>query len=134
MTDPIADMLTRIRNALAVRKTEVVLPYSKLKFNVAEILRTEGFVRKVEKIAKGTADNRIDQLRIVLKYLGPKEPAIAAIKRISKPGQRVYVTKDNIPVVLNNLGIAIISTSSGLMTNRQARKRGVGGEVICEVY
>ena len=134
MTDPIADMLTRIRNALAVRKTEVVLPYSKLKFNVAEILQTEGFVRKVEKIAKGTADNRIDQLRIVLKYLGPKEPAIAAIKRISKPGQRVYVTKDNIPVVLNNLGIAIISTSSGLMTNRQARKRGVGGEVICEVY
>ena len=134
MTDPIADMLTRIRNALAVRKTEVVLPYSKLKFNVAEILRTEGFVRKVEKIAKGTADNRIDQLRIVLKYLGPKEPAIAAIKRISKPGQRVYVTKDNIPVVLNNLGIAIISTSGGLLTNRQARKRGVGGEVICEVY
>ena len=134
MTDPIADMLTRIRNALAVRKTEVVLPYSKLKFNVAEILQTEGFVRKVEKIAKGTADNQIDQMRIVLKYLGPKEPAIAAIKRISKPGQRVYVTKDNIPVVLNNLGIAIISTSGGLLTNRQARKRGVGGEVICEVY
>ena len=134
MTDPIADMLTRIRNALAVRKTEVVLSYSKLKFNVAEILHTEGFVRTVEKIDKGTASNPIDQLRIVLKYLGPKEPAISALRRVSKPGHRVYVTKDNIPVVLNNLGIAIISTSGGLMTNRQAKQRGVGGEVLCEVY
>lgn len=134
MTDPIADMLTRIRNALAVRKAEVVLPYSKLKFALAEILLAEGFVRTIEKIAKGTADNRIDEMRIVLKYLGPKEPAISDLKRISKPGRRVYVAKDDLPVVLNSLGIAVISTSSGLMTNRQAKKRGLGGEVLCEIY
>ncbi|MCH7756805.1 30S ribosomal protein S8 [Patescibacteria group bacterium] len=83
---------------------------------------------------KGSKDNNHDQLRLILKYLGGKEPAIDNLKRISTPGRRVYVTKDNIPVVLNNLGIAIISTSHGLMTNKDAKKNNLGGEVICEIY
>lgn len=133
MTDPIADMLTRIRNAHAVRKAEVVLPYSKMKFAIAEILQQEGYVKQVEKIeSKGKGS--FDQIKIVLKYLGPKEPAISNLQRISKPGRRVYVNKDELPVVLNNLGLAIISTPQGLMTNKTAKKTGLGGEVVCEVY
>ena len=133
MTDPIADMLTRIRNALAVKKPEVILPFSKIKFGIAEILAKEGFIKKVEKIEEGK-NNNFDQMRIVLKYLGPKEPAITSLKRISKPGRRVYVTTDKLPRILNDLGIAIISTSQGLMTNKQAKKSGLGGEVICTIY
>lgn len=134
MTDPIADMLTRIRNALAVRKPEVALPFSKIKLGMAEILEKEGFVKKSELIKKGQEGNSFDQIKIVLKYLGPKEPAITSLKRISKPGRRVYVNKEEIPRVLNNLGIAIISTSQGLMTNKQAKKANLGGEVLCEIY
>lgn len=134
MTDPIADMLTRIRNALAVRKPEVILPFSKIKLAIAEILEKEGFVKKVEKIGGGSKDNKFDQIKIILKYLGPKQPAITSLKRVSKPGRRVYATKDELPIVLNGLGIAIISTSQGLMTNKQAKKAGLGGEVICEIY
>lgn len=132
MTDPIADMLTRIRNAMAVNKPEVVLPFSKMKMAVAEILKETGYVKNVEKIAKG-AGQSYDQLRIVLKYKG-KEPAISNLKKISKPGRRVYVSKEKLPIVLNNLGIAIISTPQGLMTNNDARKKNLGGEVICEIY
>jgi len=134
MTDPIADMLTRIRNALAVRKPEVVLPFSKMKLGIAEILHKEGLIKKFEIIDKATSGESFDQIKLVLKYLGPKEPAITSLKKISKPGRRVYITKDNIPNVLNNLGIAIISTSQGLMTNKQARKKGLGGELVCEIY
>src|SRR3989338_2853221 len=134
MTDPIADMLTIIRNALAVQKPEVVLPFSKVKMGLAEIMQKESFVKKVEKIEGNGKDSKFDQIRIVLKYLGPKEPAITNLKKVSKPGRRVYAGKDELPVVLNNLGIAVISTSKGLMTNKEAKKAGLGGEIICEIY
>ncbi len=137
MTDPIADMLTRIRNALAVKKYEVVLPMSKVKYEIAKILEREGWIYKTE-VIKGTSkkngNSAFDELKIVLRYKKSGRPAITSVKRVSKPGLRIYVDKDNLPRVLNNLGIAIISTSQGLMTNKEARKKGVGGEVICEVY
>ena len=136
MTDPIADMLTRIRNASAVKKREVVLPMSKVKHNIAQILEQEGWVAKVEIIkSQGEKNNSFvfDELKIVLKYKNDKS-TISSLKRISKPGCRVYVNKDKLPRVLNNLGIAIISTPLGVMTNKEARKKGVGGEVICEIY
>jgi len=133
MTDPIADMLTRIRNALAVRKPEVVLPFSKIKMNIAEILQQLNYINKVEKIEKGADHFNYDQIRIILKYLG-KEPAITNLKKVSRPGRRVYVANDELPVVLNNLGVAIISTPQGLMTNKEAKKKNLGGEIICEIY
>jgi len=128
MTDPIADMLTRIRNASAVKKTEVVIPFSKIKFAIAELLVVEGYVGKVKK-----TDDNYGQIIIKLKYIDD-ESAIKNIKRISKAGRRVYVSKDKLPRVLRDLGISIISTSKGIMTNKQARKQGIGGEVLCEVY
>ena len=131
--DPIGDMLTRIRNASAVSKPEVVLPYSKMKHSVAVILGQEGYVGKVTKLEAGEGDAKFAQLRIGLRYNG-KNPVVKSIKRISKPGLRIYRKSYNLPVVLNHMGIAIISTSEGLMTNHEARKRGVGGEVLCEVY
>jgi small subunit ribosomal protein S8 len=137
MTDPIADMLTRIRNALAVGKDEVVLPMSKIKFNIAKLLEREGWIVKAEVIKGGLQTkrgSRFDQLRIVLKYDKAGKPAIRALKRVSKPGLRVYVTKDKIPYVLQGYGIAIISTSQGLLTNKEAKKRGIGGEVLCEIW
>ena len=134
MTDPIADMLTRIRNAHSVSKTEVVVPFSKMKLEIATILKQEGFIKSVATREAGSDGNRFDEIIIGLKYANSKEPAITSLKRISKPGERVYATKDQLPRVLNNLGIAIISTSHGLMTNKQARKSGLGGEIICEIY
>ena len=133
MTDPIADLLTRIRNAQAVSKPEVVLPYSKLKHSVADILHKEGYIAGVERIERGQAEVNYNQLKLTLKYRGPKQPYIQNLKRISKPGRRVYAQKNQLPVVLNNLGIAIISTSQGLMTNKQAKNAGLGGEVLCEI-
>ncbi|MDD2806938.1 MAG: 30S ribosomal protein S8 [Patescibacteria group bacterium] len=133
MTDPIADMLTRIRNGLAVGKTEIVLPFSKMKLAIAEILEKNNYLKKVEKIDQDSQGNAFDEIKITLKYLG-KEPAITSLTRISKPGHRVFAPKDKLPTVLNSLGIAIISTSQGVMTNKEARKRGLGGEVICEIY
>ncbi len=133
--DPIADMLTRIRNALAVRKQDVVLPMSKMKYEIAKILEKEGWVYKVEVIKnKSKKGSNFDELRIILKYKKSGKPAITCLKRVSKPGLRVYVTKDKLPKVLNNMGIAIISTSAGIMTNKEARRNGIGGEVICEIY
>jgi len=137
MTDPIADMLTRIRNASAVKKYEVVLPMSKMKYEIAQILKKENWVNDVSVINATSHKNkaaRFDQLKIVLKYKKSGRPAIANIKRISKPGLRIYVGKDELPRVLNNLGMAIISTSKGLMTNKEAKQTGLGGEVICEIY
>jgi small subunit ribosomal protein S8 len=137
MTDPIADMLTRIRNASAVQKSELVLPMSKIKFEIAEILKKEGWIQDVsrEKIqSEGSNSSNFDELKIVLRYKKSGKPVITSLKRISKPGLRIYVDKNSIPRVLNNLGMAILSTSQGLMTNREARKRGLGGEVLCEVY
>lgn len=138
MTDPIADMLTRIRNASMVKKAEIVLPLSKLKLEIAKIMEKEGWVGKIE-VIKGDnqAKNKsaaFDRLHIVLKYNEERQPRISFLKRVSKPGARVYVGKDNLPKVLNNLGMAIISTPQGLMTNRDARKNQLGGEVICEIY
>lgn len=134
MMDPISDMLTRIRNAQRVGLPDVVMPISKLKLVIANILEKEGFVAlvKSEKIGKH------DQLRIVLKYNvisnTKREPAILGIQRVSKLGQRIYVRKGDIKKVRNNYGIAIVSTSKGVMTGGDARKLGLGGELICEVW
>ncbi len=133
MIDPIADMLTQIRNAAAVRKAEVVLPMSKIKFNIAKLLEENGWITKAEVITH-EGKNNFSELKLTLKYKADGKPKIASLTRISKSSRRVYVTKDQLPKVLNNLGIAIISTSQGLMTNRDARKRSLGGEVICEIY
>lgn len=129
MTDPIADMLTRIRNAAAVKKAEVVLPYSKLKFNIAKILEKENYLSKVEKIKTG----KFDELRIELKYTS-HGPAIRHIKRISKPGQRIYSAGKELPRVLNGYGLAILSTSKGIMTNKEAKSQNIGGELVCEIW
>lgn len=137
MIDPIADMLTRIRNAQAVKKAQVSMPLSKIKLNVAKILVAENWITKSE-VVKATGiknqANQFDELKLTLKYDSNGVGAIRSIKRISKPGLRVYVNKEKLPYVLNNFGIAIISTSQGLMTNKEARKKGFGGEVLCEIY
>ena len=135
MTDPISDMLTRIRNAQAVKKQEIILPMSNLKFELAKILEKDGWVIKTE-VVKDEADtkNNFKDLKITLKYKKSGRPAISSIKRISKPGLRIYVGKDKLPRVLNNMGIAVLSTPQGLMTNKEARKKGVGGEILCEIY
>lgn len=129
MTDPIADMLTRIRNAVAVKKPEVVLPFSKLKFSIAKLLETEKYLAKVEKFKTG----QFDELKISLIYT-EKGPAIRHIKRISTPGQRIYVSGKEMPTVLNGYGTAVVSTSQGIMTNKEARKKNVGGELVCEIW
>ncbi len=129
MTDPIADMLTRIRNAAQVRKQEVVIPHSKLKEQILDLLHQEGYVSSFQ------VEGKIPQKQIVvqLKY-DHKQSVISSLKRISKSGRRVYTSKDEIPSVLNGLGVAIISTSQGIMTSQQARKAGIGGEILCEIY
>ncbi len=129
MTDPIADMLTRIRNAQGVKKTEVILPYSKLKYNLAQILVKENYLKGAEKVDAQGKQN----LRLELIY-DSQGPVIRALTRVSKPGRRVYANHKGLPYVLNNLGIAVISTSKGLMTNKEARQKKMGGEVICEIY
>ena len=129
MTDPIADMLTRIRNASAVRKSELVLDYSKHKMALATILAEEGYVEKVEHLTNGP----LPAIRIVLKYENAK-PFIRSIRRISAPGRRVYVSYRDLPHVLQDLGIAIVSTPRGLMTNKRARKERLGGELLCELF
>lgn len=138
MTDPIADMLTRIRNALAVKKPDIVLPYSQIKFDIAKILEKEKWVNKVEVIGQGPIsiipEANFKQIKITLKYNDKNQPLIKSLKRISKPGQRIYVKKDKIPSILSGLGLTILSTSSGLMTGKEARKKGVGGELICEIW
>jgi small subunit ribosomal protein S8 len=137
MTDPIADMLTRIRNASAVNKAEVVLPMSKIKYNIAKILEQEGWIKRAELLkggSKGVKNNNFDQLKVVLKYKKNGKSYISHLKKISKPGLKIYVKKDKIPKVLNGYGLAIISTPKGLMTNNQARSSKVGGEVLCHIY
>jgi small subunit ribosomal protein S8 len=129
MTDPIADMLTRIRNAQMARKSEVMIPFSRIKLGIAEILKKHGYVFNVVRV-----EEPFPSLKIDLKYNTDKSPAIKKIKRISKPGRKAYVSKENLPKVLNGLGLAIISTSKGLLTDREAKKIGIGGELICEVY
>ncbi len=130
MTDPIADMLTRIRNANAVRHESLEIPASNLKKQIAEILKQEGFIRDVEYID----DNKQGIIRIYLKYGPNNERVITGLKRISKPGLRVYAKSSELPRVLGGLGIAIISTSKGVMTDKEARKQNVGGEVLAYVW
>jgi small subunit ribosomal protein S8 len=130
MTDPIADMLTRIRNASTARHDKVDIPASKLKKSVAQILLGEGFIKSY----KFLDDQKQGVIRIYLKYGPDKKGIISGLKRISKPGCKVYVTKDKLPKVLGGLGSAIISTSSGIMTSAQCKREGVGGEVLCYIW
>ena len=131
MTDPIADMLTRIRNAIQAEHETVVIPSSKMKIEIARILKQEGFINGYT-VEGDTAKDKI--ITIELKYGPDKEKVINGLKRISKPGLRVYAKGDNVPRVLNGLGIAIISTSKGLMSDRDARKAHLGGEVVAYVW
>jgi small subunit ribosomal protein S8 len=133
MTDPIADMLTRIRNASAVKKKQVYVPFSKIKLEILKILKSEGFITGFEEIKPGSDDKKFGGIEVELKYEDGKS-VITNIKKISKPGRRIYAANDNLPKVLNNLGIAILSTSQGIMTNKKAKKLGLGGEIICEIY
>ena len=130
MTDPIADFLTRIRNGILANKVDVVCPKSKIKLKLAEILKDEGFVDAVSK----SEDTVQGNISVTLRYDNRRNSAITGIKRISKPGQRRYVGAAELPKVRNGLGVAILSTSKGLMTDRKARELGVGGEVLCEVW
>ena len=130
LTDPIADMLTRIRNANMVRHEKLEVPASKMKREIAEILKREGFIRDVEYIE----DNKQGILRIFLKYGPNNERVITGLKRISKPGLRVYAKANEVPRVLNGLGIAILSTSQGILTDKEARQKGTGGEVLAYIW
>lgn len=128
MTDPIADMLTRIRNASRVNKKEVVLPYSKIKMAIAQILVRAGYLAKSEEVKE-----KLPSILLTLKY-DNGQPAVRDLKRVSKPGGRQYVKKDEVGRVLNGFGLAILSTPKGLLTDSEAKKAGVGGEVLCEIY
>lgn len=130
MTDPIADMITRIRNANSINKEMVEIPASTIKISIAKLLKEEGYILDYKVIE--TDPQNI--LRVFLKYVENEEKVISGLKRISKPGLRVYVKKDEIPKVLGGLGIAIISTSQGIFTDKVARKNGIGGEVLCYVW
>ncbi|HEX7487667.1 MAG TPA: 30S ribosomal protein S8 [Anaeromyxobacteraceae bacterium] len=130
MTDPIGDMLTRIRNASSARHEKVLVPASRLKARIAEVLRDEGYIKDFVRHEDGVQG----AITIMLKYTTDREPAISDIKRVSKPGLRRYVPTDSIPRVLNGMGIAILSTSKGVLVDREARKQKVGGELICTVW
>jgi small subunit ribosomal protein S8 len=130
MTDPIADLLTRIRNANSVYHDKVDIPNSKIKQAIALILKSEGFIKDFEMVK----DDKQGILRVSLKYGPNREKIITGIKRISKPGLRVYAKKDQMPRVLSGLGIAVVSTSKGIMTDKQARRDGLGGEIIAYVW
>ena len=126
VTDPVADMLTRVRNAVGARHEAVALPESRMRAEIARILKDEGFI--------GGFERSDGQLTLRLKYVGGKVPALAGIRRISRPGLRVYARRTEMPRVLGGLGISIVSTSSGLMTGREAERRGLGGEVLAHVW
>jgi len=129
-TDPVADLLTRIRNANRANHDALEISASKLKVEIVRILQREGFIKGFDLIKQAPQD----KIKISLKYGAKREKVLTELKRVSKPGLRVYCGKDNIPRVLRGLGIAILSTSQGLMTDREARKKGVGGEVLCYIY
>jgi small subunit ribosomal protein S8 len=129
-TDPIADLLTRIRNAARIRKREVTVPSSKLKLELAKILKEEGYIRNF----KVVDDHKQGILNIALKYTDDNQSVISGLRRISRPGCRLFCTRDSIPKVLDGLGIAIISTSKGMQTGRKCEELGVGGEVVCYVW
>jgi small subunit ribosomal protein S8 len=129
LTDPIADMLTRIRNAVRIKSEKVDIPISKIKLEIAKILKEEGFIRAY-KILK---DRKQGILRVILKYVD-NESVISGLRRISKPGRRVYVDRNEIPKVIGGLGVAILTTSKGILSDKTCRRDGVGGEVICYVW
>jgi small subunit ribosomal protein S8 len=129
-SDPIADFLTRIRNASRAEHEKVDIPSSKLKLRMAEILKDEGFIKNFRVIE----DNKQGMLRVYLKYGAGAEKIISGIVRVSRPGRRIYVTKDKIPTILGGMGVAILSTSAGVMTDRQVRKQHLGGEVLAYVW
>jgi small subunit ribosomal protein S8 len=128
--DPISDMLTRIRNALSAKKADVSLPYSKFKHSLGKVLMQESWIKNVEVKEEG----KLKTLVINLKYEQDGQPAISGLKRVSKPGQRIYADKTQVPKVLGGMGTTIVSTSRGLMTDKVARKEKVGGEVICQIW
>jgi small subunit ribosomal protein S8 len=130
VTDQIADMLTRIRNANLARQEHVLIPASKLKLEVAKVLKSQGYIQKYDLVD----DKRQGQLRIHLRYTPERERVITGIRRISRPGVRVYVDANHIPRVMGGLGIAVLSTSQGILTDRDARRRRIGGEVLCHVW
>ena len=130
VNDPIADMLTRIRNAQVARHDSVTIPASNMKKAIAKILLDEGYVKSVENVVE---DDRA-AIKVTLKYLDKKQPGIQGLRRISKPGLRVYAACEDLPKVLGGLGIAIVSTNRGIMTDRAARKENIGGEVLCYVW
>jgi small subunit ribosomal protein S8 len=130
MSDPLADMLTRIRNASSARHSKVDIPASKIKVNVARILKSEGYIKNY-KLLK---DQRHGILRIYVKYDEANQGIITGLERVSKPGRRVYVKKRDIPFVLNGMGISVLSTSKGILTDREARKENLGGELLCNVW
>ncbi|HMK28496.1 MAG TPA: 30S ribosomal protein S8 [Terriglobales bacterium] len=130
MTDPVADFLTRVRNAIRARHQKVDVPASRLKLDIARILKEEGYISNF----KATEENGHKVLRVYLKYTPANEAAITNLSRVSKPGCRVYVGRTEIPRVLGGLGINILTTPKGVMTGREAKKQGVGGEILCEVW
>lgn len=130
MTDPIADMLTRLRNAAMARHAFVAMPSSKMKEAIAAILKSEGFIQDFEVLADGVKKT----LRVQLKYTTERQPVLTGLKRISRPGRRVYSGREEIPLVLSGMGIAIMSTPKGVMTGKDARRQGVGGEVLAFVW
>ena len=130
INDPIADMLTRIRNAQVARHDTVTMPASNMKKSIAKLMQNEGFIKSYEVIDDGLQG----EIKITLKYLDKKQPVIVGLKRISKPGLRVYASCEDLPKVLGGLGVAIISTSKGVMTDRMARKEHLGGEVLCYIW
>lgn len=137
MTDPIADMLTRLRNAVMARHDYVQIPSSTLKVSIAEVLRNEGYIKDfeiVEDTSKKGAKAPLRLIRVQLSYSGKREPVLNGIKRVSTPGLRVYAAKREIPRVFGGLGVAILSTPQGVMTGPEARRRNVGGEVLCYVW
>lgn len=130
MSDPIADLLTRVRNALKARHAKVDVPSSKLKLEIARILKDEGYILNYKQVEEGPAK----LIRIYLKYTAQNTPVISEIHRVSRPGCRIYVGKEDVPRVLGGLGINILTTSQGIMTGAAARKMGVGGEVLCQLW
>jgi len=130
MTDPIADMLTRIRNANQMKHDTVDMPASKLKAEILVVLKEEGYITDYKLVADGVQGT----IRVTLKYLQNKERAVRGLKKISKPGLRVYAKSDELPRVLNGLGIAVVSTSQGIMTDREARKKQIGGEILAYIW
>ena len=131
MTDPIADMLTRIRNAQMVKETSLLIPHSKVKLAIGKILEKQGYVKQAKEISRKEEGKAI---KVQLKYDEDNQPAIKSLKRVSKPGCRVYCAQKDLPRVLQGMGIMVVSTSQGLMTDHEARRAGLGGELLCEIY